>query len=183
MQSGWLLWGALQFLQAIIWALPNARNTRASIAASLLMGCGSLILCVLSYMEHFRNVRPSLLLELYLLVTLLFDVTRTRTLWLRDDNDYNKLMAVIASFAVAVKVVLVVLEGWQKRAILKDKYRAYPPEALAGLANRALFWWLNPLFFKGYFKLLRVEDLYPLDKRLESARLRELLDRRWAKGT
>ncbi|EAA65334.1 hypothetical protein AN0015.2 [Aspergillus nidulans FGSC A4] len=169
--SGWLLWGALQFLQAIIWALPNARNTRASIAASLLMGCGSLILCVLSYMEHFRNVRPSLLLELYLLVTLLFDVTRTRTLWLRDDNDYNKLMAVIASFAVAVKVVLVVLEGWQKRAILKDKYRAYPPEALAGLANRVLFWWLNPLFFKGYFKLLRVEDLYPLDKRLESARL------------
>ncbi|KAL2871704.1 P-loop containing nucleoside triphosphate hydrolase protein [Aspergillus lucknowensis] len=179
--SGWLLWSALQFLQAILWALPNARKTRASIAANLLMGCGAVILCVLSYMEHSRSVRPSMLLELYLQVTLLCDITRTRTLWLRDGGDSNKLMAIIASFAVGVKVVLILLEGWQKRAILNDKYRNYPPEAVAGIANRAFFWWLNPLFFMGFFKLLRVEDLYPLDKRLESARLRDKLDGRWTK--
>ncbi|KAI9368784.1 P-loop containing nucleoside triphosphate hydrolase protein [Aspergillus egyptiacus] len=179
--SGWLLWSALQFLQAILWTLPNSHKTRTSIAANLLMGCGSLFLCVLSYMEHSRSVRPSILLELYLLITLLFDITRTRTLWLRDHGDSAKLMAIIGSFSVGVKVVLILLEGWQKRAILKEKYRNYPPEALAGIPNRAFFWWLNTLFFMGFFKLLRVEDLYPLDRRLESARLRDLLDGRWTK--
>ncbi|KAL2812693.1 P-loop containing nucleoside triphosphate hydrolase protein [Aspergillus granulosus] len=174
--SGWLLWSALQFLQAILWALPHSQKTRASIAASLLMGCGALILCVLSYMEHSRSVRPAFLLEFYLLVTLLFDITRTRTLWLRDAGDSGKLVAIIASFAVGVKVILILLEGWEKEAILKDKYKNYPPEARAGIVNRALFWWLNPLFFMGFFKMLRVEDLYTLDKRLESARLRDLLD-------
>ncbi|KAL3441173.1 P-loop containing nucleoside triphosphate hydrolase protein [Aspergillus insuetus] len=173
--SGWLLWSALQFLQAVLWALPHSGKTRASIAASLLMGCGALILCVLSYMEHSRSVRPAFLLELYLLVTLLFDITRTRTLWLRDAGDSGKLLAIIASFSVGVKVTLILLEGWEKKVILKDKYKSYPPEALAGVVNRASFWWLNPLFFKGLFTMLRVEDLYTLDKRLESARLRDLL--------
>ncbi|KIA75537.1 ABC multidrug transporter [Aspergillus ustus] len=177
--SGWVLWSTLQFLQAILWALPHSGKTRTSIAASLLMGCGALILCVLSYMEHSRSVRPAFLLELYLLVTLLFDVTRTRTLWLRDASDSGKLIAIVASFAVGVKFILILLEGWEKKAILKDKYQNYPPEARAGLVNRALFWWLNPLFFKGFFQILRVEDLYNLDKRLGSARLRDLLDARW----
>ncbi|KAL2826233.1 P-loop containing nucleoside triphosphate hydrolase protein [Aspergillus cavernicola] len=179
--SGWLLWSALQFLQAALWALPNARRTRASIAASLIMGCGSLILCVLSYLEHARSVRPAFLLELYLLVTLLFDVTRTRTLWLRDGGDSDRFMAIVASFAVGIKVTLILLESWQKKAILKDKYQCYPPEARAGIANRAFFWWLNRLFITGFSKTLRVEDLYTLDKRLESARLRDLLDARWSK--
>jgi hypothetical protein len=91
-------------------------------------------------------------------------------------------MAIIASFAVGVKVILILLEGWEKKAILKDKYKNYPPEARAGIVNRASFWWLNPLFFKGFFTMLRVEDLYTLDKRLESARLRDLLDGRWTEG-
>lgn len=181
-QAAWILWSALQFLQAVLWALPDARRTRLSFASNLIMGCGSIILCVLSYIEHSRSVRPAFLLELYLLVTLPFDAARARTLWLRDGGDVDKLMAIVASFAVGVKVMLVLLESWQKKAILKNKYKNYPAEARAGLANRAFFWWLNPLFLTGFRKTLQVEDLYTLDKRLESPRLRDLLGSRWSKG-
>lgn len=127
-------------------------------------------------------MRPSLLLDLYLLSTLLFDIARTRTLWLRQGSDSNHLIAVLSSFGVGIKLVVLLLEFWQKRRILKFEYKDYPPEALAGTPSRAFFWWLNPLFVNGYSKSLRVEDLSVLDKKLDSRRLRDQLDGNWKTG-
>jgi ATP-binding cassette subfamily C (CFTR/MRP) protein 1 len=133
-------------------------------------------------MEHTRTVRPSLLLDLYLLFSLLFDIAHTRTLWLRQGGDSNRLIAILSSLGVGIKLVLLFLELWQKKKILKFEYRDYPPEALAGTPNRAFFWWLNPLFVQGFSKSLRVEDLSVLDKKLHSRRLRDQLDSNWKTG-
>lgn len=143
---------------------------------------GSLIFCLLSYAEHVHSVQPSLLLNGYLFVTLLFDVARARTLWLRHYNRYNDVIAIVFTASVGLKVVILLLEAIEKRRILQQKYKAYPPEAISGLYNKGFFWWLNSLFRRGFSKLLFIEDLFTLDKHLAAEYLQEKLQGAWDKG-
>lgn len=140
------------------------------------------MLCVLSCAEHTRSVRPSFILNAYLFCSLLFDIAHTRTLWLRHVDSYNVAIAIIATVAVGAKLLLLVLEAVEKRSILTREFTNYPPEATASFYNRALFWWLNPLFKNGFSNVLSVGDLLVLDKELSSERLLALFEERWAKG-
>lgn len=144
---------------------------------------GYLLLCALSYAEHTRSVKPSFILNTYLLGSLLFDVAHARTLWLRYEGTYNAIIAVVATVAAAAKLLLVVLEAVEKRSILKSEFSDYPSEATAGFYNRSFFWWLNPLFKIGFNHVLSVNDLFILDKELRSERLLALFEERWSKGT
>jgi hypothetical protein len=143
---------------------------------------GAVFLAVLSYAEHTRSVRPSFILNTYLLCSLLFDIARVRTLWLRYTDTFNEIIALVTTVALGVKVLLVLLEAVEKRNILKTEFAGYPPEATAGFYNRSLFWWLNPLFRVGYSNVLSVRDLFVLDKELSSERLLALFEERWSKG-
>lgn len=146
------------------------------------MSAGALLLAVLSYAEHTRSVRPSFILNSYLLCSLLFDAARVRTLWLRFADTFNEVIALVTTVAVGAKCLLVLLEAVEKRSILKTEFAGYPPEATAGFYNRSLFWWLNPLFRVGYSNILSVRDLFVLDKELSSERLLALFEERWSKG-
>lgn len=140
------------------------------------------IFSVLSYYEHTRAVRPSFLLDVYLFFTLLFDVARSRTLWLRQTDDYNRTIAIVFTVAVVLKLVALLLESLEKRWILRSEYKAYPPEATASIFTRSFFWWLSPLFARGFSKVLSVDDLFPLDKQLLSERVHSRMEAAWAKG-
>jgi hypothetical protein len=172
----------LQVAQTALWALPGADRTLASIASNAVLCAGALFLAALSYAEHTRSVRPSFILNTYLLCSLLFDVARARTLWLRYVDTYNEVIAIVTTVAVGAKLLLVLLEAVEKRNILKTEFAGYPPEATAGFYNRALFWWLNPLFRIGYSNVLSVKDLFILDKVLSSERLLAMFEERWSKG-
>ena len=172
----------MQLVLTVLWALPDATRTDASIAANAVMTVGILLLCLFSYAEHNLSVRPSFLLNVYLGTTLLFDIAKTRTLWLRHPIEINKAIAIITSINVGVKVLLLLLEATEKRSILKQEYKSYPPEALAGIYNKSFFWWLNSLFHRGFSKVLRVDDLFVLDKQLESRRLHRVLKGVWNGG-
>ncbi|KAJ5740717.1 hypothetical protein N7493_000589 [Penicillium malachiteum] len=177
--AAWLFLLGLQITQTVLWALPSADGTKASLATNALLAIGSLVLIVLSYAEHTRSVRPSFILNAYLLITLLFDAARARTLWLRSIDSFNDIIATVTSIAMCAKLVLVVLEAVEKRRILKEEYQGYPPEATAGFYSQAMFYWLNPLFKLGYTGTLNVEDLFALDKQLSSERLLNAFEERW----
>ncbi|CAG7951809.1 unnamed protein product [Penicillium salamii] len=179
----WLALLALQVVQTALWALPAADRTKTSIPANALLTVGVLALSLLSYAEHMRSVKPSFVLNTYLFCSLLFDIARSRTLWLRSEDSYNTTIAIVTTVAVGVKFVLFVLEAVEKRHILKSEYAGYPPEATAGFYNRAIFWWLNPLFKIGFNGALRVEDLFVLDKELSSERLLSRFSEKWSKVT
>ncbi|GAT29334.1 ABC multidrug transporter [Aspergillus luchuensis] len=100
---------------------------------------------------------------------------KTRTLWLRHPEGINQVIAIITSVGAGLKVLLLILEATEKRYILRHPYQNYPPEALAGIYNRSFFWWLNSLFRRGFSKVLGVDDLFALDKQLESKRLHRIL--------
>lgn len=147
-----------------------------------MLSAGVLLLFALSYAEHTRSVRPSFILNSYLFCSLLFDIARARTLWLRYVDSYNMGLAIVATVAVGAKLLLLVLEAVEKRSILKREFSHCPPEATAGFYNRAVFWWLNPLFKNGFNNVLSVNDLFVLDKELSSERLLALFEERWSKG-
>ncbi|KAE8360003.1 P-loop containing nucleoside triphosphate hydrolase protein [Aspergillus caelatus] len=189
--TSWLLWAKLttwallailHLILIALWAIPTANRTQASIAANVVLTVGTLFLGILSYAEHNYSVRPSLLLGIYLSITLLFDIAKTRTLWLRDLAEINRIIAILTSVAVGVKALLLLLETVEKRRILKDVYAKYPPEATGGIFNRFFFWWLNPLFKTGFSKLLSVGDLYTLDMQLTSKTLHSSLETMWNNG-
>ncbi|TVY94269.1 ABC transporter, partial [Lachnellula willkommii] len=128
--------------------------------------------------EHVNTIRPSLLLNGYLFFSLLFDIARCRTFWL---GETETAIAGLFTAAVTIKVVVLVLEAVEKRGILKPGFRDAPPEAIAGIYNQSVFWWLNSLFRKGFRKNLGLDDLYPLDKHLASTYLQNLLSSAWTK--
>lgn len=165
-----------------LWALPSTYQTRASIAASAVTAVGTWLLCLLSYAEHTRSIRPSSLLNIYLFPSFLFDIARIRTLWLRQYDREGRTIAIISSVAVGIKLLLLCLESTEKRSILRHEYKSCPAEATAGIFNRWFFVWLNPLFKKGYSNLMAVEELFALDKQLYSERLQENLESKWNSG-
>jgi ABC-type multidrug transport system fused ATPase/permease subunit len=181
-QVAWFVLLGLQIAQLALWALPTADSTKTSVPANALLTIGVLALGLLSYAEHMRSVKPSFLLNTYLFCSLLFDIARSRTLWLRSEDAFNDIIAIVTTIAVGVKFFLFVIEAVEKRHILKSEYAGYPPEATAGFYNRAVFWWLNPLFKIGFNSALRVDDLYVLDKELSSERLLSRFEEKWSKG-
>ncbi|KAF2757243.1 canalicular multispecific organic anion transporter 1 [Pseudovirgaria hyperparasitica] len=178
--TGYASLAALNFAALILWIQPMSIASKASVAAAGLSFVGAILLGLLSYVEHNRSVKPSLILELYLLFTLLFDIAHARTLWLQQ---YNRSHAVLFILICGIKGVSLLLESQQKRHLLRPAYETCPPEALAGTFNRWTFWWLNSLFKVGFKANLDVDDLYPLDKSLQSEHLDYIMQTSWHRVT
>jgi len=153
-------------------------RTRVAIATASLTFIGSLTLVALSNFEHTRSLRPSFIINTYLFFTTLFDLTQMRTLWLIPST---QTLASLFTACVAVNVLVLVLESIEKRSFLRIPYNLYSPEALSGIFNRSVFWWLNSLFFKGYRSILQAEDLYDTDQELSSQNLQECMNSAWQK--
>lgn len=161
-----------------VWALEPAYQTRASIAAASLSVAVALGLCGLSTVEHSRSIHPSFLINAYLLITLPLDAANVRTLWLRAGT---AAIAGIASTSLAIKLLIIVVEAVEKRKLLLPSYAHYSPESTSSLFARALFWWLNPLFFLGFKSILQEDDLLHIDKNLTANSLSKRFHSRWAK--
>jgi hypothetical protein len=143
-------------------------RTRASVAAALLALVATLGLFILSYVEHSKNIRPSSIINAYLLLTLSLDAAQLRTRWLRGENVAEN---VVASSILAVKLLILILEATEKTKILFGPYVDRSPEATSGLYSRGLFWWLNPLFRLGFRNVVNEDDLFRVDEHLLSKSL------------
>ena len=168
MQSAWVILAAVQLAGLVLWTNPAAARTRASIATAAVTTVAASAFCFLSYIEHGRTIRPSSLLSLFLLLTLLFDIVRTRSLWIRAENAVSFAIAYLSVAAVVAKGAVLALESLRKTRWLSPQFQAAPPEATSGVLDRSFFWWLNPLFRAGFRRVLDVDDLFALDKHLKS---------------
>ncbi|KAL2022218.1 hypothetical protein VTK56DRAFT_5828 [Thermocarpiscus australiensis] len=153
--------GLLKLAVLMLWALPGttAARTRMTLAAAALNLVVVFPLSVLSYFEHVFRVAPSFIIELYLLLTVLFDVVRVRTLWLMPPSAHVPLAAVETA-TLAVKLILAVVEAASKEGLVfqevRDKYTA---EQLSGLYGRSLFFWLARTLWNGFSRYLVPSDL------------------------
>ncbi|KAL5384917.1 hypothetical protein DPSP01_005024 [Paraphaeosphaeria sporulosa] len=163
--SGVLYVGSSIALLAI-WSEIDSFKTKLSVASAALEFMSSLLIVVLSRMEHSRAVRPSHLLQFFLLVLLLCDAVRLRTLFLMD---YPTSLVTPASIHTFLTGLLLLLESLDKRELFNsDGDRKLPPEETIGLFGKRLFWHLNDLFREGYRKVLKPTDLSSMDADLAS---------------
>lgn len=177
----------LQLVLVILWATRpltlNPQSSRVSIAAACVSLASSLMTCVLSYAEHVKSPRPSSLLNVFLLVSLLLDAALLRTLWLLPSPVVRTSISPVFTAAFALKAVLVVLEAWDKTPYLVDGAGPYAPEVTAGLYARAVFAWVTPLLVTGFRTLLQPADLFALDEDMGAAVLNERFWWNWQKGS
>ncbi|RMZ69313.1 ABC transporter integral membrane type 1 [Pyrenophora seminiperda CCB06] len=134
-------------------------------------------ICVpfLTHLEHYRTSRPSSLLSLYLGLVLLFEIVRTRTLWVIEDN---RPFAITFSVGVGVHLALFLAINICSNAATTDQ--RLPRETRGNVYTRGLFWWLNPLFWLGFKTILDVPHLPAIDTGLRS---REFFDNVWLQWT
>ena len=170
------VFGALQLALVALWAKPATAKTTASVANAILASVGALALAILSFVEHERSIRPSLVIQSYLSLTLLLDAARVRTLWLQS---YNNAVAGVTTVSFILKFLLITFEAIEKRSILHPPWKSTSPEATSGLYSRSVFWWLNGLFRTGFKRSLHMEDLLPLDKHLTCDYLYDRLNTAW----
>ncbi|CAK7267892.1 hypothetical protein SEPCBS57363_002820 [Sporothrix epigloea] len=164
-------------------------------ASSTLAVVASLSIFVLSYAEHGRSPRPSILLSSYLLLGVPFDIAMVRTFWMaRGDslvagmdsdltvsfasyilNSAETVFCRLFSSALAFKVVLLLLESIQKKSLMRPgagwKSEDHSPEETSGLFSLSAYSWLNSLFWRGYSSILSVDDLFVLDQSMSTRRL------------
>lgn len=97
--------------------------------------------------------------------------------------DYDQPMAIPAIFSAALgfKVMILVLEEANKTSYIHKSTAAegIAAEETAGIFSRTLFWWLNSLIRTGFSKILHVETLPTIDKRLCSESLLARFSKRW----
>ncbi|KAI5197133.1 putative multidrug resistance protein [Aureobasidium subglaciale] len=169
----------LQLALLVVTALPSTPRTTLSLPAAGLSFVGAILLCLLSHLEHKKSIRPSALLNAYLFFSALFDIVQLRTLW---EIDGLEQIARLSSSALALKIVVLVLEAWEKGSLLTFPYRDTTPEARSGVYNRSVFWWLNHFLTIGFGKVITFEDLYPLDDALSSEQLAESAQSSWQRS-
>ncbi|KAF5878883.1 putative abc multidrug protein [Botrytis fragariae] len=155
----------MQTAYLIMNATTSTLKTRATIPAAALLLVDALGLFALSHIEHLHSVRPSALINVWLLLTLPFDMARARSLWLVHAN--NPTAAVFTS-ALGVKIMVIIAEAVEKRHILLDRYRNTSPETTSGIYSRSFFWWLNTLMTTGFQRIIKNEDLYPIGEEMSS---------------
>ena len=103
-----------------------------------------------------------------------------RTLWLRQDySPVSHRIAVLYTLAFVIKICTFAVESLPKRQAPASPYRDASPEARADMVNRALFWWINPIFVQGYSSTLEVPDLPVLDNALSAKNSHLILSSSW----
>lgn len=167
-----------QLALLILWSITPMYRTKASIPAAVISFLASLSLLYLSSIEHSRSIRPSSLINVYVLFSLLFDIPQTRTLWLRSGP---RALPALFTAGVAAKAIVLILEAKSKTRLLFPPYRLYAPEALVSLYDRTALWWLNPVFWTGYRSFLSIENLYVVDSDLSSEQVERTFQHAWAK--
>ncbi|KAJ6031456.1 hypothetical protein N7540_002188 [Penicillium herquei] len=168
-----IIFAILQLALVILAAAGHLHTTTMFIAASVLKLLGAVAILLLSVFEHARATRPSMLLTGYLLITLLLDAAQSRTLYLSSTVSTERAYSNLFTAAVAVKVVVLLLESQQKTRWVDWDKKEHSPEETSGIFSLGVFFWLNRLFLAGYKNVLSTNDLYPLDGAMSPTLLHE----------
>lgn len=130
---------------------------------------------ILSDLEHSRSARPSILLNSYLFLTILFDVVQIRTYWSASTTKDETVITQLMTAALALKAIISFLESRQKTRWLQRDHKSRSPEETTGVYGLGAYTWLNRLFFEGWRKVISMNDLYPLDSNMSAEAMEERL--------
>ncbi len=96
--------------------------------------------------------------------------------------DNETVVAAIYTVVFVLRIPLLLLESQQKWKHATIPPEEIPPERRQGIFGRTFFWWLNPLFIKGYTRDLTMDDLFAIDDDIKGEKLYDRLIKHWNKG-
>lgn len=130
------------------------------------------------YTEHIYFIAPSTPLSIYLSITTLLDIAKTRSYFIRADMVG---LAVSSVLVVTLKMTLVALEEVSKSKQIDDAdlRRTVSREAVAGFWQKCFSAWLNSTFVKAFSKIITIDDLERLEPEFDSTTLATKFKARW----
>ncbi|RAH75408.1 putative ABC multidrug transporter [Aspergillus aculeatinus CBS 121060] len=158
-----VIYSGLELALLILAAVGSFHISRMFIASSVLQLLSALFMLTVSVVDHSRSPRPSMLLNSYLLLTLLLDIARARTLYLSSDRGSDITYSIIFCASVGLKTAILILEACQKGRWVSWDATKHSPEETSGIFSLGVFFWLNKLFWAAYRHTFTIESLYPLD--------------------
>lgn len=165
---------AVQVVYLVFRAQYVELRTKLSLPADILSSTATVAAFFLSRASHGRSLRPSTVLDLYLSLSSLLNIARTRTLWLLAAGSP---VPILMTVNLSLTLFALLLESIEERKRLSNG----SPEEFSGIWARISFSWLLPLLKTGYDKVLSQDDLPNLDTRLQSRVLRRQLITTWSK--
>jgi ATP-binding cassette, subfamily C (CFTR/MRP), member 1 len=136
-------------ISVVLWTRHETYRTQISVAFTIAQLMGALAITVISRAEHTRSMRPSHLLQFFLLIMLMCNAVRLRTLFLMQ---YSNALVVSASAHTFLTGALLLLESLDKALLLPSEASSNrSPEETLGLFSKGFFWHLNGLFWIGEF--------------------------------
>lgn len=162
-----------------LWCQSSTPATRATVPTAIATLATFCLFVYLSHLEHIRSLRPSSILCLFFVFTIIFDLARLRTLHFMP---HNQPITILFAASLVGKTIILVLEATQKRHLLKKGYEGSAVETTSGIIHRCLFWSTNGLLRKGSKSTLTIQSLPVIaDDIRESSDPQELLEK-WEKG-
>ncbi|KAF6824602.1 Multidrug resistance-associated protein 1-like protein 5 [Colletotrichum musicola] len=162
----WKAIAAIQIASLVLFVLgprDYAQNSTMIISFAVSIA-SSVVLILLSRLEHKTSRAPSALIQVFLLATIILDAVRAWSEWLVTRTRGNhRVTAALLTAQVAVKVVLLVLESKKKPGFITIPATEISREEQSGIFGRSLSLWINPLLRLGYKKDLELEDLEPVN--------------------
>ena len=124
------------------------------------------LLLVLSSLEHFKSHRPSIVVCLYLSLSLVYDLARISLVWglARHDTGHYTAFAGLFTASIVAQFAFLVLESIQRNLWTRWERAEHSPEETSSILSLGLYSWLSPLLWKGYKEPLTMDHLYALDK-------------------
>ncbi|KAI1178956.1 ABC transporter [Nemania sp. FL0916] len=153
-------------------------STTRSLASAALDLAVSVILVVLSPLEHLRSVRPSPVTCSYLFFAFIYDLTRAPSLWIgsicgehelgstTSSSGNSAVFAVLFTIVIIVEFLFLILESWPRQQWTCWNTEEHSPEETSSIFDLGLYLWLIPLLWRGYHAPLAMKDLYALDRTL-----------------
>ncbi|OAA56012.1 ABC transporter, sequence [Cordyceps fumosorosea ARSEF 2679] len=158
----------------VLVAAGGFQATRTQLVSAALRLAAALCAILLSFADHGRSPRPSIILSTYLLLVLILDAAQARTLFLLSaDDPRERTYSAVFVAGVAVRLAVLLLESRGKARWVRwaDGQARHSPEETSGVFSLGVFSWLNAMLLTGYCKAMAEEDLFPLDGALEGSRL------------
>lgn len=128
-----------------LFAVSAAFRTEYSVATACLSTTTALCILAMLYVEHKHSTQPSMLISIYLSLSVLFDITKARSYFNRQGLES---MAGTTLAILVLKSIVIYLEEKSKRKSITNStiHDDLGKEDESGFWNRAVMWWVNSTF-------------------------------------
>jgi hypothetical protein len=132
-------------------------------------------LCPLLYLEHVRSLRPADVIVVFLMASMACDIG----VLIATKQPLGMAAHSLAAPNILLKTLLAAIESRDKAPMLRSEYARKAPSQRAGILSRTFFWWMNSFLALGNHKILKEDDLPPLDEALSSRSIRQRALKAW----